>query len=198
MIRIRSFPGYEVSLRSSWSTVGRRASDCGKVAVVCLMMATGMTLSAQDVRNPPDTLKVNDSVVVAVVGQVIVEKSAHLFLRAALEGTQVPFQVTLPEGATSPRWQAFLDHLMLSLRGRDLQTPDNLQYIIEIRGLSLGTDTMRIWLHVGIRWRCRDQWIIDGNSYEVSWVRQGNDSNWYRMKTELEIHDWGLCPADPE
>jgi hypothetical protein len=166
--------------------------------LVGVMLVPSVAVTAQVARSSPEAFRVNDSIVVAVVGQVIVEKSAHLLVRAALEGTQVPFQVTLPEGATSHQWQVFLDHLMESLRGRSLQTPDNLQYVIETRGLQLGVDTMRIGLFVGIKGRCRDQWITNGNSYEVAWVRQGSGSDGFRMKTEIEIHDWGLCPADPE
>lgn len=168
------------------------------IALAGVMMAPGVAVRAQATRGSPEAFHVNDSLVVAMVGRVIVEKSAHLFVRAALEGTQVPLQVTLPEGATSHQWQALLDHLMGSLRGRSLLTPDNLQYLIEVRGLELGVGTMRMGIQVGVRERCRDYWITNGVSYEVSWVRQGSDNNWYRMKTDMLIHDHGLCPADPE
>ena len=169
-----------------------------RAALAVLMLVPCVTLTAQGSRNTADTLRINDSIVVAVVGKVIVEKASHLLVRAALEGTQVPLQITLPEGATSPRWQALLDHLMLSLRGRSLQTPDNDQYVIEVKGLVLGVNSMRISVHVGSRWKCQGRWLEEGTGYEVFWERPDQDSSWFRMKTEMELPEHSLCAADPE
>jgi hypothetical protein len=104
----------------------------------------------------------------------------------------------LPEGATSRLWQAFLDHLIASLRGRDLQTPDNHQYLIEVRGLDLGVGTMRIALFVGVRWRCGDKWFTDGNQYDLTWVRLGGKNEWGQAKTTSQIHHYELCSADAQ
>lgn len=170
----------------------------GMAALVGIITMSTVAAPAQVSRDSTKAFHVNDSVVVAVVGRVIIEKSAHLFVRAALEGTQIPLQITLPEGATSHQWQALLDHLMVSLKGRNLQTPDNLQHVIAIRGLELGVGTMRIAIHVGIRGSCQGDWVSDGNDYGVTWVGQERDNSWYKMKTDHESHVWGVCALDPE
>jgi hypothetical protein len=170
----------------------------GRAALVGMMMLSTVAATGQVSRDSTRAFHVNDSVVVEVVGRAIIEKASHLFVRAALEGTQIPLQITLPEGATSHQWQALLDHLMVSLKGRSLQTPDNLQHVIEIRGLELGVGTMRFGLHVGVRWRCGVKWLINGNSYGMRWIRYGSEDRWGQTRTEMEIHDNDLCPADPE
>ena len=55
-----------------------------RAALAVLMLVPCVTLTAQGSRNTADTLRINDSIVVAVVGKVIVEKASHLLVRAAL------------------------------------------------------------------------------------------------------------------
>ena len=155
------------------------------LGLLCLSALPHAAVGAQVTRSMSEAFQVNDSIVVELVGQAIVEKSATLFMRAAREGTQVALQVTLPEGATSHQWQRFLDHLTLSLRGRELLTSDNFQYLINASRLRITRDTMRIGLNVGIRRRCRDFWIEDIITHEVSWTRVNGSDYWSRTETVI-------------
>lgn len=133
-----------------------------------------------------------------IVGRAILEESTALFLRAAWNGNEVPIEVTLPEGATSSRWQAFLDHLMRAYRGRALQTPDNFKYIINVSPLTMTRDTIRVIVDAGIRSRCRGAWISDGMSHQVTWVRHGDSNDWKRLQPGMRIaYDSFGCPVDP-
>jgi hypothetical protein len=177
------------------SVVEKRLRTLGMIVSVMAMPV--LTVTAQDTA-ARRALEVNDSALVELVGRAIVEKSSYLFMRAAREGTQVPIEVTLPEGATSSQWQAFLDHLMLSLRGRVLQTPDNFTHVIDASNLSLGRDTLRVIIDVGVRSRCRGTWISDGNTHDIAWRRHGDSNAWIRVTQETQIaYDSFGCPIDP-
>jgi hypothetical protein len=168
------------------------------ITILSVMVVPGLAVKAQ-ATTAVRTLAVNDDTIVELVGQAIVEKSSYLFMRAARSGAQVPLEVTLPEGATSNQWQAFLDHLMFSLRGRSLETPDNFKYIIDASSITIGRDTIRVVIDAGIQSRCRGRWIADGNTYEMMWVRHGNSDAWKRVKQETQTaYDSFGCAIDPQ
>ena len=180
----------------------KSANGLYKCAVILgVTMSPVSMLAAQATENNPRAAPAqlfNESAIVQLLGEAMVEKTSSLFLRAARVGTDVPLEVTLPNGATSYLWQAFLDHLMLSLRGRNLQTPDNYKYIIDASSVTIGRDTIRAVLDVGIRTRCRGAWLADGMSYHLLWIRHGNTDAWNRQKDEMQIaYDSFGCPINP-
>ena len=159
------------------------------------MIGLGPPLVAQAA---PRIHVVNDSVIVDLVGRAIMAKSSDLFERATREGTQVALEVSLPSGAASYQWQRFLDQFMVSARGRDLLTPDNFKYVVDASNVLIGRDTIRAYIDVGLRTRCRGRWLQDGYRSTFTWVRRGEADQWERVMREPDLaYDSFGCPINP-
>jgi hypothetical protein len=168
------------------------------VTLLGVIVAPSLTAQVtQAAPGAPRVLTVNDSVVVELVGAAVVEKSSYLFVRAARQGTQIPIEITLPTDATSPQWQSFRDHLMVSLRGRSVEASDKIKRIINVIHVAIGRDTIRASIDVGVRSRCHGKWIADGLSHEVTWIRLFYTEEWIRVRAETAIaHDSFGCPVE--
>jgi hypothetical protein len=138
---------------------------------------------------------INDTDVIDHVGAVMMETAAWMLLRAARDTASIALSVSLPPEATASGWLAVRDYLTRVLRARPLQSTDERDHLITLKSVLIEGDTVRAFLEVGIRRRCRDGWIGDGDSHMITWTLHGpRKSIWYRHRDQL-IQDDSICVA---
>lgn len=139
---------------------------------------------------------INDRVAIELVAGAIAEKASHLIVRAALDTAAIPFELILPAEATSPAWRAFRAHFTRVVGGRAVLESDRRRHVVEISAVEITADTMTAWIDVGVRTRCHEGWVGDGNAYTVKWIRRG-DRFWHGPRRDEQIaYDSFGCPVE--
>ncbi len=92
----------------------------------------------------------NDSAVVALVGQTIIEHTADLITRTTFDTTAIPLEITLPTDDPTGRWRRLDDRLMRLLHGRPVRPTDDARQQVVLARLRISGDTVDVVVEVTI------------------------------------------------